>query len=172
MRVIVRILHFSINALNIYCMFPYTQQPPLLANLKTSLLLFPNPKQRNISNPHIMRVLGVHLYRSTIPANLFLHRIYTFKSMEIQTIRTHNKFQLLLTWPYTKFPLTSHAATSSKVFIGNSSKSLVSRTQNRSQFPTTLYDRNFGLPVPTVPLHMPQNSPPQFQNKPSVGRFF
>ena len=59
-----------------------------------------------------------------------------------------------------------------KYSIGNSYKSLVSTMQNRSQVPTTIYDRQFGHYVPAILLHRPQNSPPQFQNKPSVGRFF
>ena len=109
LRVTVRILHFSINSLNIYCIFPYTQQPLLLASQKPTRLLFLNPKQWNILNPHIMYVLCVHLYRSAISANLFLHRKYTSKSMGIQTMREKIKFHILRTWTSTQCPLTPHA---------------------------------------------------------------
>jgi hypothetical protein len=37
------------------------------------------------------------LYRSAISTNLFLHRKYTSKFMELQTMRTQIKFQILRT---------------------------------------------------------------------------
>ena len=92
--VIVFILQFSINPLNIYRTFPYTQQPLLLATLTPTQLLLLNPKQYNISNPDIMYVLCVHLYRTAISTNLFLHRKYTSKPTELQTIIAQNKFQV------------------------------------------------------------------------------
>ena len=77
------IKYFSVTALNIHCILPSTQQPQLLASLKPTWLLFLNPKQWNISNPYTIYVLCVHLYRSAISANLFLHRKYTSRSMEL-----------------------------------------------------------------------------------------
>ena len=56
-----RTVHFSINALNFYCIFPYNKQPLLLASLKPTRLLFLNPKQWNISNPYIIYVGYVFL---------------------------------------------------------------------------------------------------------------
>jgi hypothetical protein len=73
------IFHFSINALNIYCIFPYTRQPLLLASLKPTRLLFLNPNQWNISNPYIMYVgyiwnkvqsLQTCSYTGNMPPNL------------------------------------------------------------------------------------------------------
>ena len=59
--VIVLILHFSISALNLHCIFPYTQQPLFLSNPKPTPLLFLNRKLWNISNPHINYVFCAHL---------------------------------------------------------------------------------------------------------------
>jgi hypothetical protein len=73
------ILHFNINALNIYCIFPYTRQTLLLASLKPTRNLFLNLKQWNISNPYIMYVrctwievqsLQTSSYTGNIPPNL------------------------------------------------------------------------------------------------------
>jgi len=64
--VIVRILYFNIKGPNTYCIFPYTQQPLLLASLKPMRLLFLNPKQQNISNPYIMYVACVFVSKCNI----------------------------------------------------------------------------------------------------------
>ena len=94
---------------------------------------------------------------------------YTSKSMELQTFPAQYKFQVLPT--DRKQNVRSHHTQhrQAEYSIGNSSKSLVSRMQNKYQVPTTIYDRNVGHYVPTVLLHRPQNSPPQFQNTPPVG---
>jgi hypothetical protein len=150
---------------------PFYTTTAFLASLKPKRLLFLNPNQWNISNPYIMYVLCVHLYRSALAANLLLHRKYTSKSMELQTFRAQNKFQVLRTC-LQNVRLHHTQPCQAKYSICISSKSLVSRMQNRSQIPTIISDRNIGHYLPAILLHRPQTSKLQFQNKPSVGRFF
>jgi hypothetical protein len=59
LRIIVFILHFSINSPNSYCIFCYMQELLLLASLKPMLLLHLNPNKWNTSNPYIMHAVCV-----------------------------------------------------------------------------------------------------------------
>jgi len=91
------ILHVSLKALNIYCIFPYTQQQPYLASLKPTRLLLLNPKQWNISNPYITYVSCVCAFVSKCNICKLVpkpEKKNTSKSMELETIRVQNKFQV------------------------------------------------------------------------------
>ena len=124
------ILHISINALNIYCIFPYTRQPLLLASLKLTRLLFLNPKQWNISNPYIMYVgcmwidvqsLQTSSYAGNTHPNLWKSKQYVRKlnSRYYELARAQNvRFNH-------KQPRQANYS------IDNSSKSLITRMQKK-----------------------------------------
>jgi hypothetical protein len=78
------ILHFCINALNIYCIFPYTRQPLLLASLKPTRLFPKSQPMEYFKSIH--HVCWMYLNQIAISANLSLHRKYTSKFMELRTV--------------------------------------------------------------------------------------
>jgi len=57
----------------------------------------------------VHHVRKLYSYQCVIPTNLFLHRKYTSKSMELQTMRAHIKFQILRTGTYTMFSYTTRS---------------------------------------------------------------
>jgi len=81
----------------------------------------------------------MHLNRSEISANLFLHRKYTSKFMELQTIRAkfNSRYYELARTQNVRF--NHKQPRQANYSIGNSSKSLISRMQKRSQVPTKQY---------------------------------
>ena len=57
----------------------------------------------------VHHVCKLYSYQCVISTNLFLHRKYTSKSMELQTMRAHIKFQILRTGTYRIFSYTTRS---------------------------------------------------------------
>ena len=129
-------LTFPYNHAKHFPISPYTQQPLLLASLKSTRLLFLNPKQWSISKPYIMCVVCVNLYRIAIyttcsytgnaPQNLWNSK-YCVREIHSKYYDFDRK---------QKVPLQHTQPRQAKYSIGNSCKSLISRMHNSSGVPT------------------------------------
>jgi hypothetical protein len=148
--------------------FPYYRHPLLLASLKPTELLFLNPKQWNISNPHITYEVCVFASMCNIcklvpTLEIYLQILWTPNNAYANSIPDTTNLNVNKMSAYTT---CIHIKRSS--LLANHPIHLFQNAKYISRAQLTICDRNIGHYVPTVLLQRPYGSPPQPYTKPQI----